>query len=782
MRWVRITPRGVMVAGFGAMVVLMAQLVLVGLARLDEVSNRLARVTGDEGRRIQLTNELLESSRARSELLDTMLAAPAARRDGTEAQRFRRLGTDVRALAGALQTLPLSVRERRIVAGVLETSNGLEDLRDAVARALWDGEAAHARELHRERAVPLTARFEEQLASLLDYHRATMLQALAEAQNNTREAHLFLAAVGGGLLVIALLVAFFVIRYISRAEAALFREKERAEVTLHSIAEGVITTDARGRVEVLNAVAETLTGWRSRDARGLPLAAVYDVLDEETQRPLDHVFPREAPPRFSRSVLLKAKDGRRIPVDESVALIRDPGGKRKGMVVVFHDVSHIRAMAQRLTWQASHDALTGLANRREFERRLAYLAESAKTDGRHHVLLYLDLDHFKAVNDTCGHNAGDELLRQLAALLHVKMRGSDTLARVGGDEFGVLLEACPVDQAIRIANGLRETVRDFRFVCREREFSLGLSIGLVVVDAATASVTEAMDAADASCYAAKDKGGSRVEIHRPGANISRTAQGDIAMVHQISGALDKSGFRLYRQPIARIGESEPPSHYEVLVRMVDEGGQLLTPNEFIPAAERFNLLPMVDRWVVTALLDFMAREEAGGANGSVYSINLSGASMNDSTFTDFLRRQIDAHHLPAQRLCFEITETTAIANLTKAGEFMHDLRALGCRFALDDFGVGMSSFAYLKHLPADYLKIDGSFVRDLATNAVDYAIVEAFNRIAHLLGMKTVAEFVGDAATLARLAELKVDYAQGNAIGVPEPLLVKGPSSTAALG
>jgi diguanylate cyclase (GGDEF)-like protein/PAS domain S-box-containing protein len=778
--WLRITPRSVMVAGFAAMVVLMAQLVVVGLARLEQVSERLDAVMGEQGRRLQLTSELLEASRLRSETLAAMLAEPVARRESPGAQRLRRLGQDVALRAAALREVGHTPLERRILEEALAASAELEQLRDVIAEAFWAGDRARARALRAEREEPLGERLQEQFDSLLDYQRAAILQALGEAQDNTREAHLFVAAVGGGLLVIALLVAFSVIRYISRAEAALFREKERAEVTLHSIAEGVITTDARGRVEVLNAVAETLTGWRSRDARGLPLGAVYTVLDEENRRPLEHVFTRDAPPRFARSALLQAKDGRRIPVDESVALIRDPAGRRKGTVVVFHDVSHIRAMAQRLTWQASHDALTGLTNRREFERRLAYLLESARADGRHHALLYLDLDRFKAVNDSCGHNAGDELLRQLSAVMHVKMRGSDTLARVGGDEFGVLLEACPVDQAIRIANGLRETVRDFRFVCREREFSLGLSIGLVVVDAATVSVSEAMEAADAACYGAKKKGGGRVEIHQPGANVSRTAQGDIAMVHQISGALDKSGFRLYRQPIADVGAGAGPEHYEVLVRMVDEGGQLLPPNEFIPAAERFNLLPLVDRWVVSAVLDFMAREGPGG-EGAVYSINLSGASVNDSTFTDFLRRRIDAHHVPARRLCFEITETAAISNLTKAAEFMHELKALGCRFALDDFGVGMSSFAYLKHLPADFLKIDGSFVRDLATNAVDYAIVEAINRIAHLLGMRTVAEFVADAATLARLRELQVDYAQGDAIGAPEPLLVKGPSSTAAL-
>lgn len=778
-RWLR--PRAVAVAGFAVMLVLMVELVAMGMARLDELTSRIDHIAYRQGAKMQATADLLDVTRQRSELLGVLLVDRTLRQQAEVYRRLEALGQRSTQLMDRLEALEQDPVKRLALEELLRTGRALERMRDAMATALQAGQINEALRLRLSQAAP-AARFEELLTGAVSAQRAEMLAAMDEALAGARGAYLFLAVLGGGLLVIGAAVAVLVIRHIGRAEAALYREKERAEVALHSIAEGVITTDARGCIEVLNAVAEQLTGWRSAEARGLPLDAVYVVLDEESQKPLSHGFAAAAGRTLiTRAAILKARDGRRIPVEESCSPIRGPDGTVTGLVVVFHDVSHVRAMAQRLTWQASHDSLTGLVNRREFERRLAYLLESAKTDGRKHALLYLDLDRFKAVNDTCGHVAGDELLRQLAAAMHVKIRGSDTLARLGGDEFGVLLEACPVDQAIRIANGLREIVRDFRFHWKDKTFSLGASIGLVMVDADSGTVADVLAAADASCYAAKEKGGSRVEMYQPGTALTRTPQGDVAMVHQITSALEKGGFRLYRQPIAPVTRGGGCPHYEVLVRMVDESGHLLAPNDFMPAAERFNLLPMVDRWVVTALLDFMVQEAQhwGADLESCYSINLSGASLNDSTFAEFLRRRMEAARVPPRRLCFEVTETTAISNLTKASEFMHDLRVLGCRFALDDFGVGMSSFAYLKHLPVDFLKIDGSFIRDLAGNPVDYAIVEAINRIAHLLGMKTVAEFVADQITLEKLKELRVDYAQGDLIGAPEPLAVRVEASPA---
>ncbi|HEX6829214.1 MAG TPA: EAL domain-containing protein, partial [Burkholderiales bacterium] len=387
-----------------------------------------------------------------------------------------------------------------------------------------------------------------------------------------------------------------------------------------------------------------------------------------------------------------------------------------------------------------------------------------------------DLDQFKLVNDECGHVAGDELLRQLAVAMHARIRGSDTLARLGGDEFGVLLDACPLDQAIRIANELCETVRDFRFQWRGKSYGVGSSVGLVPVGADTRTVEEAIEAADESCYAAKARGGNRIHIHQATPSGLVDHHRDVAAVSRLGEAFERGNFRLYRQAIAPVA-GHGSLHYEVLVRMVDELGLLIPPTEFMATAERYSLLPILDRWVVTKVVDYLAhhtlRANHAGGEPPFHAVNISGASINDSTFSDFLRRLLSEQHVPSELLCFEITETVAIANLTKAAELMHELKTLGCRFALDDFGVGVSSFAYLKYLPVDYVKIDGTFVRDLATNPMDCAIVEAIARIGHVLGMRTVAECVEDTATLERLRQLKVDFAQGKAVGEPELMDVR---------
>lgn len=603
-----------------------------------------------------------------------------------------------------------------------------------------------------------------------------LMVALIAVGLQTRPEQQLIYALEIGLLLLGLFVAYLVIRRAAQTEAALHREKERAEVTLHSIGDGVITANASGYIDYLNPVAETLTGCSSGEARGQPLTAVYRLIDDETRKPLDYPAARWLTERMAeaenRPVRLVHRDGREIPIEDSVAPIRDREGGITGMVVVFHDISHIRAMAEQLSWQAGHDVLTGLANRREFERRLVELLESARSQDQQHALLYMDLDKFKAVNDTCGHIGGDEFLRQLAAAMEIKVRGSDTLARLGGDEFGVLLEACPLDQAIRIANGLAEAVRDFRFVWNDQTFNVGVSVGLVPLDAASGTPAAVLAAADASCYGAKEKGG-RIQVYRPASGDFGQEHGDLALVSQLHQAFDEGNFRLYRQKIVPLGHGQP--HHEILVRMVDSAGNLMAPIEFIPTAERYSLLPVLDRWVISNLIGHLRGNLASGhkKEESVYAINLSGASINDSTFPDFLRKQLSLHHVPPALLCFEITETTAIANLAKAAELMQELKALGCRFALDDFGIGMSSFAYLKHLPVDFLKIDGTFVKDMAKNPMDFAIVEAINRIGHIMGMQTIAEFVEDARVLEKLRELKVDFAQGDAVGGPEPLVVK---------
>ena len=583
------------------------------------------------------------------------------------------------------------------------------------------------------------------------------------------------------VLLAAGVTAVLILRQVIRAENALQFEKELAQVTLHSIGDGVITTDADGRVEYLNPIAEQYTGWRTAEARGRPLAEIYRVIDERTGEfvgplPLVYVSGRRAG-GDAGSVRLLDRNGRECPIRYSQAPILSRGGRTLGMVVIFHDISQIRAMSQQLIWQANHDALTGLVNRREFERRLVELIDTAKAGGREHALMFMDLDNFKAVNDTCGHSAGDELLRQLTAVMMTRMRGSDTLARLGGDEFGALLESCPLDQALRIANAMRETVREFRFVWENKTFSVGASIGLVPLGADSDDFNRVLSLADACCYDAKNKGRDRVQVYRQKDGDFPGKHGELQIVSQINHAFESGRFQLFRQRILPLNpEADAGPHYEVLVRMLDQSGNLMPPTGFMPAAERYNLLTSIERWVISSLVEFLHRQcghrtahRHEGRLGS-YSVNISGASINDSSFPDFLRNLLTRYQLPSGLLCFEITETTAISNLTKASELMRELKGMGCRFSLDDFGTGMSSFAYLKYLPVDYLKIAGMFIKDMAHDPMDFAIVDAINRIGHILGMQTVAESVEDAESLEKIAALKLDFAQGYFIAEPEVL------------
>jgi diguanylate cyclase (GGDEF)-like protein len=535
-------------------------------------------------------------------------------------------------------------------------------------------------------------------------------------------------------------------------------------------------------------VAEHYTGWGRSVACGRELSEVCHIVDEQTGQRVELALRNEEDAASGRrtqeaeggALRLVGVGGRDFSIRYSRTPIRSREGRLMGSVVVLHDVSQIRSMAQQLLWQASHDALTGLVNRIEFERRLRALIETARSQEREHALMFMDLDNFKAVNDSCGHLAGDELLRQLTTVMMTCMRGSDTLARLGGDEFGALLESCPDDQALRIANATRETVREFRFVWEDKTFSVGVSIGLVPINAASGDMSQVLSLGDACCYQAKSMGRDRVQVYRPQERADSERDSELKVVSQINRAFETGGFQLYRQCIAPVAAGGLPGHYEVLVRMLDASGEIVPPSVFMHAAERYNLLTSLERWVISTLVEHLYRQWKAGAiprepgpqgERGFYSVNLSGASINDKSFPDFLHNLLTRYALPAGLLCFEITETTAISNLNKAAELMHDLKGMGCCFALDDFGTGMSSFAYLKYLPVDYLKIAGMFIEDMASDDMDHAIVDAINRISHILGMHTVAESVENAATLEKIRALGIDYVQGYFVAKPEALL-----------
>ena len=570
--------------------------------------------------------------------------------------------------------------------------------------------------------------------------------------------------------------------------ATLARQHELLSVTLRSIADAVITTDENGRIAWLNPVAERMTGWTVSDATGLALEDVFQIVHDETRAPADNPVKRclalgDIVGVANHTVLI-ARNGAEFGIEDSAAPIRNDNGEVLGAVLVFRDVTEQRRLTDEMSFRATHDTLTGLINRPEFETQLARHLQSAKNEVDEHVLLFLDLDQFKLVNDACGHAMGDELLQQVAKLLGEAVRSRDVLARLGGDEFGILLEHCTADKAMRVAQNICDRMEHFRFVHDERRFRIGASIGLVPIDSRWSSAEAILQAADTSCYADKEAGRNRVHLWFDKDVTMLARHGEMQWTTRIEQALDEDRFVLFAQRISPLQGEHDTIHAEVLLRMKDADGSLIPPGAFLPAAERFHLASRVDRWVVKKVIAWMSALPTLKHVVNI-SVNLSGQSVGDKAFHRWAIEVMEnAGPAICSRLCFEITETAAVTNLADATVFFEHVRERGVRVALDDFGAGASSFGYLKKFPVDYLKIDGQFVRDLLTDSLDEAAVRCFTDVAKVVSVKTVAEFVEAPAVLDRLREMGVDFAQGYLLHKPAPigeLLIRERSHAASM-
>ena len=563
----------------------------------------------------------------------------------------------------------------------------------------------------------------------------------------------------------------------ARAERMLFTEKERAEVTLRSIGDGVITTDPAGTVQSMNAVAEALTGWRERDARGRPLREIFQVIDEGTREPIiDPVsacLKRDGAVRAENMPLvLISRQGDEYPVEGSAAPIRGRDGEKHGAVIVFRDVTQQRRANKEMAYHAQHDALTGLVNRREFERRLDQALFSSREYGWQHALCFLDLDRFKIVNDSAGHMAGDELLRQITALLLDGVRERDTLARLGGDEFGLLLHNCPLEKAWQIAENLMGQVRDFHFLWKGRSFQIGTSIGIVPITAEASDAARLLSRADQACYIAKDMGRNRVFVCPVDEQEPLRRPVSVFQLDELRNAMGEGRLRLYCQPMLALQEERrgAPPFYEMLLRMVDAQGNVLLPGAFIPAAERYGVMRKFDRWVISATL--RSFKETGALRDEVcICINLSPHSLSDEALPSFIFQELESCALQPRQVCFEIAESVIVQHFAKAARFIGAVRESGCRVALDDFGGGWTSFSYMKKLAVDYVKISGQLISGMVDDDIDRAVVAAARHVAAAAGCRTVAKHVDSPVQMERARALGIDYAQGFAVAAPRPLV-----------
>ena len=565
------------------------------------------------------------------------------------------------------------------------------------------------------------------------------------------------------------------VRALSAATGVAAGAAEPQLLALDSLSEAIIATDRDGRINLMNPAAEQLTGSDLASSRGRLLEEIVSLVDETDRRllsdPVHQALSSGAPVTLSRRALLLSRaNGSERSIELSVSPIRNATREIIGAVAMLHDVTETRGLARQMSYQATHDALTGLVNRREFERRLEEAIESGQRGDGQHVLCYLDLDRFKLVNDTSGHLAGDSMLREVAKLLRDAVRDSDTVGRLGGDEFGMLLIGCPLEKARQIADDVCRSVGEYRFVWRDRIFNIGVSVGIVEISRESGTLEELLAAADTACYVAKKQGSGRVAVYSARDEALARHTGEIQWLQRLQSALKENRFHLYHQVIVPAhGEDGGPA-MEVLVRLKDESGNDLPPSDFMRAAERYRLMGLVDRWVVQTTLAALGRGAILVAHDRSVAINISGQTLGDAQFLEFVVECLDNTGVTPAQVCFEITESAVIANLDHARRFIGVLHGMGCQFALDDFGSGVGSFSNLKHLPLDYLKIDGSFMRNLSRDTVNQAMVTAMIELARTLNFKVIAEQVEDTAAAETARRMGVDYLQGFAIGRPQPL------------
>jgi diguanylate cyclase (GGDEF)-like protein/PAS domain S-box-containing protein len=558
-------------------------------------------------------------------------------------------------------------------------------------------------------------------------------------------------------------------------ERDLAESNELVRVTLNSMGDAVITTDPAGYVVWLNPVAERLTGWAKDEARSKPLQEVFNLTDAETGQPsLDPVAACLTEGRsvgLQSHMTLHSRRGEDYGIEDSASPIRNAEGQILGAVLVFHDVSEQRRLTVQMSHRATHDALTGLINRAEFEHRLSRLLEEARREASDHVLMYVDLDDFKVINDACGHAAGDQLLRQVSMLLQGAVRSRDTVARLGGDEFAVILEMCNIEQGREIAQKICSQMELYRFAHDERRYRVGASIGVVPVDLRWQSWEAVLQAADGCCYAAKDAGRNRVHLWTESGNTLMARQGAMQWVNRLEAAIDENRFILFAQRILPIGGPATGLHCEISLRLREDDGSIILPASFLPAAERFHLMARIDTWVLHKVLEMLEADAVELERIDSIAVNLSGQSIGDTEFHRALVRMLQDARLDAKKLCFEITETATITNFGAAKALFEEVRSLGARIALDDFGAGASSFGYLRMLPIDYLKIGGQYITAL-DDPLNGAAVRCFCEVAKAVGVKTIAEFVDRSDIWDSLHAIGVDMAQGSLIHHPEPLAV----------
>lgn len=762
----------VLLIGFGSIFALMILIAVIASDQMQFTFKSIVYIVKDNNTKMNLISTMLVSARERTISLQRMVRMTDPFERDEEWMRFNSYGAKFATARKQFVELGVSEQEQSILNEQGQLTNIIAPLQIKIAAMAINDELVAAEKLLSSDALPGQDRVFVQLyklLSLLENESNQTVKAVSDQMKSTRQNMMTFIVV---VLIVGSIITFIVIRRISIAEKQLSREKERAQVTLHSIGDAVITTDAKGYIKYMNTVAEELTGTILARVHNKKISKAFSIFSEQNEQlinPALEVILKRTTNSSDGHAKLQLESGAEYAIEYTASPIFDNENILVGTVLVFRDVTEMRAMALQLGFQASHDELTGLINRREFENRVELALITARSEDQQHAMCYLDLDQFKVVNDTCGHIAGDELLRQLAALLKDEIRSGDTLARLGGDEFGVLYTNCSVEKAKELAEKLRTVINDFQFNWENKSFAVGVSIGLVSVDQHS-NLHALLSAADTACYVAKDEGRNRIHSFDDNDEALAERAGQMQWVHILTRALEEGRFKVYCQQMMSFDKGNP-LHFEMLIRMIDETGKVIPPLAFIPAAERYNLMAWVDRWMIKNSFQEIKQLLLRCKNCNLmFAINISAQSLCDDDILPYIKTQFEETGLEPGLICFEITETSAIVNLSRAQALMKDLKQFGCFFSLDDFGSGLSSFSYLKNLKVDFLKIDGAFVRDIVDDLIDKALVRSINQVGHVMGIKTIAEYAESSEILEELRLMGVDYVQGYAVAKPLPI------------
>ena len=753
---------------FSFLLSMMLLLIVISLLAMQAINDRLGTIATNNLIKVELASNMLHAARERSILLHRMVLIDDPFDRDELALRIDTYGAEFGNNRADLKNLPLSKEEKDILdeQGRL-TSIAIPNQR-LVIDLVAEDRLIQAKDALINAAMPAQDRVFEELKKLIELQKKYASKAFVIATDTYNESRLAMIALGIGALLLSILIANIFIKRITEAEHKLHKEKEKALVTFRSIGDAVITIDSSGLIEYINNKAEQMIGLYANDVIGKQIGDVFRAYDVDNQRHIsdfiDLYLSGNINCQISPNIELASFDGSKYNITTALSPIMGESNNVNGMVITFHDITRSSELMRQIKHQATHDALTGLLNRREFERKVKQ-ALSLYERNTNHAFCIVDLDRFKMVNDACGHQAGDELLRQLSELMKAAMRKGDLIARIGGDEFAIFLSNIDTEQARTVSNKLLETISHYRFLWEDRTFRIGASIGLVDASPEVSEYEFLYLSADSACYIAKNEGRNRVHVMSIEDSVITRKKEETDWLVKINRALDEYGFHLYGQPIVPVSlRAEGCYHVEILIRMIDDG-KVISPMAFIPTAESYGLMHRIDHYVLEQVCNFL---KSRPLDHTIYAVNLSGQTLSSITAMENLIEILESSAIGPGRICFEVTETAAIANLENARSFMQSIQELGCYTALDDFGSGLSSYSYLKNLPLDYIKIDGVFVSNMVNDRSSAIMVDAIHSVGKKLGLMTIAEYVENEETVEMLRQIGVDFAQGYFYSKPE--------------